>query len=84
MQGRVHWYTSMVGKKATLRAVRAALAELRCPTVRTTELCQGRTSRWAVAWSWVADARAAAAPLPRVANPAKAAAAAAEGPVRCA
>ena len=47
----MHWYTSMVGKKATLRAVRRALAELRCPAVRTTKLRQGRTLQWAVARS---------------------------------
>lgn len=87
-QGRIHWYTSMVGKKATLREVRAALQRRRCPALRTTQLCQGRTSRWAIAWSWAADMRAAAAPLPRggpaLAAAATAAAAAASGPARCA
>lgn len=87
-QGRIHWYTSMVGKKATLREVRAALLRRRCPALRTTQLCQGRTSRWAIAWSWAADTHAAAAPLPRggpaLAAAATAAAAAASGPARCA
>jgi hypothetical protein len=89
MQGRIHWYTSMVGKKATLRAVRGALHAARCPALRTAELCQGRTSRWALAWSWAADARGAAAPLRRGPPPAAAAgpaaaAAAPRGPARCA
>jgi len=79
----------MVGKKATMRAVRGALHAARCPALRTAELCQGRTSRWVLAWAWAADARAAAAPLRRGPPPAAAAgpaaaAAAPRGPARCA
>jgi hypothetical protein len=38
--------------------------------LRTTELVQGRTSRWAIAWSFAAPAAAAALPLPRAQQPA--------------
>ena len=53
---RVTWYSSLLGHKSSvapsLRAVRAAGAV----HVRTTEIAQGVTSRWAVAWSFVGDA----------------------------
>lgn len=41
LRGRVHWYTSMVGKKSTLKAVKLALCEHGATAVRTTELAQG-------------------------------------------
>eukprot|EP00884_Botryococcus_braunii_P012832 jgi/Botrbrau1/2154/Bobra.0093s0055.2 len=52
MQERICWYTTMVGKKATLRTLRQAVQRAGATAVRTTELAQGRTSRWAVAWSY--------------------------------
>ncbi|KAK2078875.1 hypothetical protein QBZ16_002565 [Prototheca wickerhamii] len=62
---RVHWFTTMVGKKATLKSLRAALHTLGVRALRTTEFSQGRTSRWAVAWSWlVPEATAQALELP--------------------
>ena len=45
LQGRVTWFTTMVGKKGTLREMRAALHALCVPSVRTTEFVQvGSTS----------------------------------------
>lgn len=66
-QERAVWFTTMVGKKGTLRRAREALHALpAAPAVRTTEFVQGRTSRWGLAWSYAAAGRAAAAlPLPR-------------------
>ncbi len=81
----VHWYTTMVGKKATLKAMRAMLAARGARAVRTAEFAQGRTARWGLAWSLARGARAAAAagaPLPRPAAPGGAPAAAALAPVR--
>ncbi|KAL6782426.1 hypothetical protein ACKKBG_A06750 [Auxenochlorella protothecoides x Auxenochlorella symbiontica] len=63
LRSHIHWFTTMVGKKSTLRALRGALARAGARVVRTTEFAQGRTSRWGVAWSWAAPAAAAAAPL---------------------
>ena len=40
MQGRVTWFTTMVGKKGTLRDMRALLHARRVPAVRTTEFVQ--------------------------------------------
>jgi hypothetical protein len=40
VQGRVTWFTTMVGKKGTLRDMRALLQKRRVPAVRTTEFVQ--------------------------------------------
>ncbi|KAL0029114.1 hypothetical protein WJX77_007949 [Trebouxia sp. C0004] len=68
LQGRVHWYSSMVGKKATLKQLRRILHESNVTALRTTELVQGRTSRWAIAWSFAADPQTAGIPMPRYAT----------------
>jgi hypothetical protein len=65
LRGTVHWFTTMVGKKGTLKAVRSLLYRHSVRVLRTTEFFQGRTSRWALAWSFTADAAAASQPLPR-------------------
>ena len=41
LRDRVHWYSSMVGKKSTLQAAKRALREAGATAVRTTELAQG-------------------------------------------
>ena len=41
LRGAVHWYTSMVGKKATLSAVKQLAWQHGATAVRTTELSQG-------------------------------------------
>jgi hypothetical protein len=40
LRGAVHWYTSMVGKKGTLRAVRSMLYRHGVRVLRTTEFFQ--------------------------------------------
>ena len=42
LQGRVHWYTSMVGKKTTLKQLRRKLHESKVTALRTTEFVQVR------------------------------------------
>ncbi len=42
----------MVGKKETLKRVRAMLHALSVPSVRSTQFTQGRTHRWGIAWSF--------------------------------
>ena len=39
---RVHWYSSMVGKKATLKALRKELHSRHVTAIRTTEFAQVR------------------------------------------
>eukprot|EP00803_Ostreobium_quekettii_P002088 evm.model.scf_565.7 EVM.evm.TU.scf_565.7 scf_565:35419-42558(+) len=60
----IHWYTSMVGKKSTLKAVRHRLLSAGVKAVRTTEFFQGKTSRWAIAWSFAASPDTNSLPLP--------------------
>ncbi|KAG1674416.1 hypothetical protein FOA52_012943 [Chlamydomonas sp. UWO 241] len=72
---RIHWYTTMVGKKATLKALRKELHARHVTAIRTTELAQGKTSRWAIAWSFDVDPNLANHPLPRPGTHAGAAAA---------
>ena len=77
-RGTVHWYTSLVGRKDSLKKLRVQLYGMGVTALRTTEffqvcnVCvwyagppsnQGRTSRWAVAWSWDVPASLAAVPL---------------------
>lgn len=52
LRGRVHWYTTMVGRKVNLKALCQEISALGVPAVRTTEFAQGRTSRWGLAWSF--------------------------------
>lgn len=42
----------MVGKKSSLPKLKAYLREKGIASMSTTEFCQGRTMRWAVAWSF--------------------------------
>ena len=57
---RCGWFSAMVGKKKTLKAAKAALAELEEEeeggdhgvTFRVRALEQGVTTRWVVAWRW--------------------------------
>ena len=69
LRDRVHWYTTMCGKKETVKHLRRALAsrEARVAAVRTTVFRQGKTARWGVAWSFASSAASTNdAPLRRV------------------
>eukprot|EP00741_Cyanophora_paradoxa_P005038 tig00000842_g4880.t1 len=48
---RVLWYSSMLGRKASLAPLRRALHARGVRNVRVTEFVQGRTTRWGLAWS---------------------------------
>lgn len=63
LQGCVHWYTSMLGRKDSLKAIKTYLHNLPITALRTTQLTQGRTMRWAVAWSWTVPKATASIPL---------------------
>ena len=58
---RALWFSCMLGKRASVADVSLRLARARVPALRTTELVQGVTRRWAVAWSWAFDAGCALA-----------------------
>mmetsp|Transcript_2504 Transcript_2504/g.7537 ORF Transcript_2504/g.7537 Transcript_2504/m.7537 type:complete len:429 (-) Transcript_2504:2387-3673(-) len=67
--GRVHWHTAMLGRKSSLKALRATLYRHRATALRTTEFSQGRTSRWGLAWSFAVSPSTAASPLVRQPRP---------------
>ncbi|CAI5715460.1 unnamed protein product [Peronospora destructor] len=52
LQNRVLWFTSMIGRKASLRKLLAQLRENKVRNTRTTEFFQGRTKRWGIAWTF--------------------------------
>lgn len=53
LKDRVKIYTSMLGKKSSLGLVKNYLREKGITNFITTEFCQGRTTRWGIAWSHV-------------------------------
>ncbi|RLN25873.1 hypothetical protein BBJ28_00000858, partial [Nothophytophthora sp. Chile5] len=55
LRDRVLWFTSMVGRKASLRKLLALLREKQVPTTRTTEFFQGRTKRWGIGWTFASE-----------------------------
>ena len=64
LKGRVHWYTTMFGKKATFRAVRKYVKSLRAVSaVRSLEIAPSQTARWLLAWSFQVPREKAAKPL---------------------
>ena len=68
LRGQVRWYTSLLGRKASLKPLLAAAHAAGACHVTHTEIAQGNTSRWALGWSFVADA----APPPAAPRAAKA------------
>jgi 23S rRNA (adenine1618-N6)-methyltransferase len=53
LRGRVHWYTTMFGKKSTFRTVRKYVKGLSAVSaVRSLELAPSQTARWLLAWSF--------------------------------
>jgi len=65
MKDSIHWFTTMCGKKSTMKKTRSFLHTHRVPAIRTTELSHGKTSRWCIAWSFSKDAASKAlVPLP--------------------
>ncbi|CAM6128485.1 unnamed protein product [Calypogeia fissa] len=52
LRSKIHWYTSMVGRKVNIKLLSATLRARNVTMLRTTEFVQGRTSRWGIAWSF--------------------------------
>ena len=58
MRDAVHWYTTMLGKKSSLKQLRAFLqSRPEVAAVRSTEFALGRTHRWGLAWTFSSAAR---------------------------
>ncbi|XP_073091126.1 RNA N(6)-adenosine-methyltransferase METTL16 isoform X1 [Manis javanica] len=55
LKKRLRWYSCMLGKKCSLAPLKEELRVQGVPKVTYTEFCQGRTMRWALAWSFYDD-----------------------------
>ncbi|KAG2458891.1 RNA N6-adenosine-methyltransferase mettl16 isoform X2 [Polypterus senegalus] len=55
LKKRLRWYSCMLGKKCSLTPLKEELRKQGVPKVTHTEFCQGRTMRWALAWSYYED-----------------------------
>ncbi|XP_011646547.1 U6 small nuclear RNA (adenine-(43)-N(6))-methyltransferase [Pogonomyrmex barbatus] len=53
MQDRIKIYSTMIGKKADLASLRRLLRSRNITNITWTEFCQGYTTRWGLAWSFV-------------------------------
>lgn len=52
-KSRVKWFTSMIGKKTTLIALKGYLFKSeRTKCIKTTTFTQGKQSRWGIAWTF--------------------------------
>ncbi|KAJ5304457.1 uncharacterized protein N7443_004117 [Penicillium atrosanguineum] len=52
LRNQVQWYTSMLGKLSSVAALVETLTKNKNHKFAVTELVQGKTKRWALAWSW--------------------------------
>ncbi|NXP81397.1 MET16 methyltransferase, partial [Ramphastos sulfuratus] len=59
------WYSCMLGKKCSLAPLKEELRIQGVPKVTHTEFCQGRTMRWALAWSFYDDVQVPSPPSKR-------------------
>ncbi|XP_053313139.1 RNA N6-adenosine-methyltransferase METTL16 [Spea bombifrons] len=55
LKKRLRWYSCMLGKKCSLAPLKEELRIHGVPKVAHTEFYQGRTMRWALAWSFYDD-----------------------------
>ncbi|KAL5992528.1 hypothetical protein ACLOJK_013447 [Asimina triloba] len=62
------WFTSMVGRKASLKLLVSKLHEIGVTIVKTTEFVQGYTSRWGLAWSFMPSNKKISSQIPRTNN----------------
>ena len=52
----IRWFTTLLGKKSSLKPLIAVLRRLRVCQVRVCALRQGLTTRWCLGWTWTARA----------------------------
>uniref|UniRef100_A0A8C1NYC8 U6 small nuclear RNA (adenine-(43)-N(6))-methyltransferase n=2 Tax=Cyprinus carpio TaxID=7962 RepID=A0A8C1NYC8_CYPCA len=65
LKKRLRWYSCMLGKKCSLAPLKDELLKQGVPKVTHTEFCQGRTMRWALAWSFYDDVPVPSPPCKR-------------------
>ncbi|KAI7887349.1 S-adenosyl-L-methionine dependent methyltransferase [Lichtheimia hyalospora FSU 10163] len=49
---RIMWYTSLIGLKKTIKPITQKLKSHNITNYIVTSFCQGKTTRWAIAWSF--------------------------------
>jgi 23S rRNA A1618 N6-methylase RlmF len=52
LRDRITWYTSLLGRKVSVKKILKFLHENGIKNTRTTTFYQGHTTRWAIAWSF--------------------------------
>jgi methyltransferase len=52
LKTKIKWYTSLIGKKSSLKVITSLLKAKKIPVIASTEMVQGRTHRWGIAWSF--------------------------------
>eukprot|EP01018_Ginkgo_biloba_P018753 Gb_28580 [translate_table: standard] len=57
LRERIRWYTTMVGRKISLKVLITNLRKVGVTMIQTTEFVQGRTSRWGLAWSFISPSK---------------------------
>ncbi|XP_039215056.1 RNA N6-adenosine-methyltransferase METTL16 isoform X1 [Crotalus tigris] len=62
LKKRLRWYSCMLGKKCSLAPLKEELRIHGVPKVTHTEFCQGRTMRWALAWSFYENVKVPSPP----------------------
>lgn len=65
LKRRLRWYSCMLGKKCSLAPLKEELRKQGVPKVTQTEFYQGRTMRWALAWSFYDDVTVPSPPSKR-------------------
>lgn len=55
LQKQIHWYTSMIGLKRTIRPLVRLLNDQGITNYTITNFTQGKTVRWAIAWSFYTE-----------------------------
>ncbi|XP_035692171.1 RNA N6-adenosine-methyltransferase mettl16-like isoform X1 [Branchiostoma floridae] len=63
LQQRIGFYTSMLGKKSSLKPLKEMLKENGIENFTCTEFCQGRTMRWGIVWTFHKDITLPTSPL---------------------
>lgn len=52
LRTKITWYTSLLGKKASIGPLKSMLKAAGVCATRTTHVVQGKSHRWAIAWSF--------------------------------
>jgi len=49
---RIRWFTSMLGRKASVKSLQQRMFQMGATCVQTTEFAQGKQARWGIAWTF--------------------------------